>query len=289
MLQQPLLDCAICLETKEKKDFFLLKCCGNSLCNQCEPQLRETHSWPLPGHQDHRFIRCPLCRQMESVPFELATQLVSMNLRRNLQEFSLNMTPNFNLTPYEQAQRNAREIHQFSEIQQTRQLQETQERERRIQQERERLQRLEREEEENRYGANILAAMRLLDPRRLFQRRRQLVQGNDAWIEEEPVTPPGAPPGWIEPQHPNTRVPNNPIPRVPPPQLPQPTARLRESTPPPQINLIARRQLRTAAPFNQPHRSQLCSNNNCHHRTVFRCQTHPNVPCCRNCVCSQCQ
>jgi hypothetical protein len=41
--------------------------------------------------------------------------------------------------------------------------------------------------------------------------------------------------------------------------------------------------------MNEPRRSQLCFGINCYHRTVFRCQTHPNVPCCRHCLCPQCQ
>lgn len=281
--QQELLDCPICYEKKEKKDFFPLKCCGNSLCNQCEPQVRQTHSAPLPGHPNHLFIRCPLCREMESVPFDLATQLVSTNFRRNFQEFYINMSPGFHLTPEQQFQRNGREIRALVELQQRRQLLEREERERRIQQERERIQHMERQEQENRYGANLLAAMRNMDPRRLFRRRQRL---------EEPIQENMGQPGLVVlvvQQPPTLRVPNNPTLRVPPPQVPQPTARRRESTPPPQINLIARRQPRIAAPMDQPNRSQLCHNINCYHRTVFRCQIHTNVPCCRHCLCPQCQ
>jgi len=275
--QQELLDCPICYEKKEKKDFFPLKCCGNCLCNQCEPQVRQTHSAPLPGHPNHLFIRCPLCREMESVPFDLATRLVSTNFRRNFQEFYINMSPGFHLTPEQQFQRNGSEIRALVELQQRRQLLEREERERRIQQERERLQHMERQEHENRYGANLLAAMRNMDPRRLFQRRQRL---------EEPIQENMGQPGLVV-QEPHARVPNNPTLRVPPPQVPQPTAR--RAPTPPHINLIARRQPRTAAPFNQPRRSQVCFGHNCYHRTVFRCQTHINVPCCRNCVCPQCQ
>ena len=271
-----LLDCAICLETKEKKDFFPLKCCTVSLCKQCEPTVRQTHSATLPGHPNHLFIRCPLCRQMETVSFELATQLVSRN-----NEFSLDWSPNFQLTPEQQNQRNAVEIHLFVEMQQRRQVLERDTREQRIQQERERLQRIQRQEEENRYGANLLDAMRNLDPRRLFRRRDQPPiqenMGQPGLVVQEPVQPRGF-------FNPRARVPNNPTLRVPQPQVPQPTAR-RAPTPPPHINLIARRQPRTAAPFIEPNRSRHCSGANCHHRTVFRCQVHPTVVCCRHCQC----
>ena len=290
MSQQPLLDCPVCLETKEKKDFLPLKCCGNFLCKQCERPVRVTHGVTLPGHQEHRFIRCPLCRQMESVSFEFVTALMTETLvsrvPRNPQEFSINTTPQFHLTPHQQAQRDAHELHQLVILQQRRQVQERQNREHRIQQERERIQRQEQEEHDRQYGANILNAMRLMDPRRLFRRQRQEVQvlENNAWIEE-PTTPPGPPPGWIEPV-PAARVPNNPTLRVPPPQVPVPTVN-RAPTPPP-IRENARRQARIAAPVNEHRRTRLCFANNCTHRTVFRCQTHTQIPCCRNCVCPFC-
>jgi len=276
MLQQELLDCPVCYETKEKKDFFPLKCCGNCLCKSCEPQVRSKHGDSLPGHPNHRFIRCPLCRQMESVPFELVTQLISRNVPRNIHEFSLDMAPNFQLNPEQQNQRDRQERDRLIELHERRRIIERQERERRIQRERERLQRLEQEQQENRYGANLLHAMRNMDPRRLFQRRQRL---------EEPIQENLTQPGWV------VQEPNPPGIFIPPAhwgRVPQPTAR-RAPTPPPHINLIARRQPRIAAPINQPNRTQLCSNNNCHHRTVFRCRIHPNVVCCRNCVCTQCQ
>lgn len=247
-----------------------MKCCTISLCKSCEPQVRQTHGCALPGHQERRYIRCPLCRQMEPVPFDsvvnFITELLASRVPRNIQEFSINPTPNFNLTPRQQQERDVQELNQLVNLQQRREALETQERERRIQQERERLQRQERE---HHYGVNLIAAMRLVDPRRLFRRQRPEVQGNGGWIEE-PVTPHGAPPGWIEmnnqvePQRP-VRVPNL---RIPPRNQ--------------------RRQARIALPVGEPRRSQPCSNQNCNHRTVFRCRNHPNVVCCRSCVCALC-
>lgn len=44
-----------------------------------------------------------------------------------------------------------------------------------------------------------------------------------------------------------------------------------------------------AAPLNQPNRSRQCTGNCCVTKTVFRCRIHPDVVCCRDCVCIFCQ
>jgi len=314
MSQQQLLDCPVCLETKEKKDFFPLKCCGNSLCKSCESDMREKNCHLLPN-SNYRFICCPLCREMESVSFQVA-QSISDTFRRNFQEFYINMAPGFHLTPEQQNQRNVREIHRLVDMQQQREILERENREQRIQQERYRLQQLElfqeeqarlqagiqrrqREEEDRQYEANILSAMRLLNPMDLLRRRRDLIQRN--MVDYEPVTPPGDPPGWIEPvqpQVPSTQIPTRqvptrqvptrqvptrqvPSPHIPPPHIPAPSANRRTDE-------NARRQPRIAAPLDEPNRTKPCFNENCHHTTVFRCQVHPSVVCCRTCVCPQC-
>jgi hypothetical protein len=143
-----LLDCPVCYETKEIKEFFALKCCLNFLCKSCEPHVRETHGDTLPGHHD-RFLRCPLCRQMETVPFSLASQLIGGvgNVRGNFAELSFNMIPNFEFTPAQMDQRDGWELRQLILMQQTRRNMEMAHREQRIQQERERLQREEEDRE----------------------------------------------------------------------------------------------------------------------------------------------
>jgi len=280
MSQQPLLDCPVCLETKEKKDFFPLKCCGNSLCKSCESDMREKNCHLLPN-SNYRFICCPLCREMESVSFQVA-QSISTNFRRNFQEFYINMAPGFHLTPEQQKRRNVEEIHRFVEMQQRREILETDDREQRIQQERYRLQQLQlfqeeqariqagiqsrqRQEHELRNGANILANMRLLNPRDILRRRRHQIQRN--LVDHEPNTPTGNPPGWIElvqPPLPSTQV---PTPQVPTPQVPPPTANR-------SMNENAIRQPHIVSP-----RDELCFHENCHHIhiTVFRSTIIPIV------------
>ena len=140
------LDCPVCYETKERKEFFSLKCCGNFLCKSCEPRVRETHSETLPGHHD-RFIRCPLCREIEAVPFSLASQLMGTNVRGIFAELSFNMIPNFELTPEGQNLRDGWELRNLILMQQTRRTMEVEEREQRIQRQRERLQQEEVERE----------------------------------------------------------------------------------------------------------------------------------------------
>jgi len=241
MSQQPLVECPVCWENKEKKDSFPLKCCGNFLCKSCETLIREKNGHLLPNN-NYRFICCPLCRQMEAVSFQLASQ-ISRNVSRNYQEFSFYMAPpNYELTPEQQNQRNVREIHQLIELQKRREM-------------------LERDYMDRQNSANILAAMRLVNRPNV----QEMETRNGGHFVNEPTTPPGVPPGWIEPVQ---------------PQVPAPTTNLTRPT--------ARRQLRTASPVDEPNRARPCFNPNCHHTTVFRCRTHPSVVCCRNCTCPQC-
>jgi hypothetical protein len=144
MSQTELFDCPVCYENKERKELFSLKCCGNFICKSCEPLVRETHSKTLPSHDD-RFIRCPLCREMEAVPFSLATRLIDRSIPRNFQELSFEMSPNFDYTPAEQDRRDGNELRQLIIQQQTRRALEVSHREQRIQEERQRLQRQERD------------------------------------------------------------------------------------------------------------------------------------------------
>jgi hypothetical protein len=221
-MSQIMLECPVCLETKEKKDFMSLKCCDNTLCKSCEPNVRIRHGNYLPGHTDHRFIRCPLCRQMEMVPFDLVCELlVTRNMHRNLhwnlQDFSINFTPDHTMSIEQQNQRDRDDLHRFINLQEQRRTQE-----RIMHEELERIgledqdiirqqnqdiirveeqERIHREEQERQYGADLLNAIRLINPIRINNRTRpnprrrrepmiiqgvELVRGNleqDRWIE----------------------------------------------------------------------------------------------------------
>ena len=206
-MSQMMLECPVCLETKEKKEFMALKCCDNTLCKTCEPIIRVRHGNYLPGHTGHRFIRCPLCRQMEMVSFDLVCELLVPRifpriLPRNVQDFSINFTPDHTLTLEQQNQRDRDELHRFINLQEQRRIQERIMREEleRIRQEDQ--ERIRQEDQERQYGANLLAAMRLVNPTRINRRRNprrqrepiiiqgvELIRGNleeDGWAIEEP-------------------------------------------------------------------------------------------------------